>query len=225
MQCMGIESLEFSSLVAGHEISLTAESPGRALNFPTGALPLAHEQEMAAYKFDPIEKYDELLGRPVLPTEIITTASLNLLHSVLHYFITHVFLPGSESLDVVNQLDLWVISNALAGRKLDYSHLLFGCMIRASSDEYSGSFPFGGYISLLLANLYILLDGYIFKETSVLIHAALIMRHYVIPRRPSEGAVEVVLVDAKEVAAQVSRARKRSRMIQEGAREDASSKD
>ncbi|CAL1379519.1 unnamed protein product [Linum trigynum] len=164
---------------------------------------------MALHNFSLDEKMDDLFRCAVNPNESIPISSLKKFPRVLHYFITHVFLPGSHSFDIVTRLDLWVLVDALAERRLDYSHLVFGCMVRASSEEYIGCLLFGGYISLLMASLHIPLKGFVLEEESVTVPSLNILRKYAIPRRPVTMAEEDILATAQDVADQVDRGRKR----------------
>ncbi|CAI0383531.1 unnamed protein product [Linum tenue] len=73
---------------------------------------------------------------------------------LLHYYITRVYFPRADRLDVVLPLDCWVMSHAISDMSLSYPHLLFGAIVDASANDSPGvGLPFAGLITLLLHRL------------------------------------------------------------------------
>ncbi|CAL1382490.1 unnamed protein product [Linum trigynum] len=188
LDCQGITTRKLTTLVNGYFISLTAEAIGSLLNFPTGGpLPLAHEDEFLFYDFDHVIEYSRIAQRPVAAHETVTTADLNPSLRTLHYLITHFFLPRSSCHHIVTKIDLWILSNALTGRKIDYCQLLFGSIVRSAEAHLGGRLPYGGLISLLISNLGISLDGFSTVETSVSIPALAVLSYIRIDPLTSKG--------------------------------------
>ncbi|CAL1356525.1 unnamed protein product [Linum trigynum] len=188
LDCQGITTRKLTTLVNGYFISLTSEALGLLLNLPTGGpLPLAHEDEFLFYDFDHVIEYSRITQRPVGAHEVITSADLNPTLRTHHYFITHLFLPRNHGLNIVTKIDLWVLSNALTGRKIDYSQLLFGSIVRSADAHLGGRLPYGGFITLLLSNLGISMDGYSTIETSVSVPALTVLQFIHIDPQPSKG--------------------------------------
>ncbi|CAL1409875.1 unnamed protein product [Linum trigynum] len=73
---------------------------------------------------------------------------------LLHYYITGVYFPRADRLDVVLPLDCWVMSHAIYDMPLSYPHLLFGAIMDvAANDSPSVGIPFAALITLLLQRL------------------------------------------------------------------------
>ncbi|CAL1360228.1 unnamed protein product [Linum trigynum] len=127
-----------------------------------------------------------------------------------HYFITHLFLPRNNGLHIVTKLDLWVLSNAITGRKIDYSQLLFGSIVRSVDAHLGGRLPYGGFITLLLSNLGISLDGYSTVETSISIPALTVLKFIGVNPQTSKGGgtLELVARKAKPISKFVSKSMK-----------------
>ncbi|CAL1363298.1 unnamed protein product [Linum trigynum] len=188
LDCQGIITRKLTTLVNGYFISLTVEAIGVLLNLPIdGPLPLAHEDEFLFYDFDYEVEYSRITQRRVAANEVITSADLNPTLRTLHYFITHLFLPRTHDLNIVTKLDLWVLSNALTGKKLDYSQLLFGSILRSVDAHLDGRLPYGGFITLLLSNLGLSLNGHSSVETSVFVPALTVLNYIGVDPQPSKG--------------------------------------
>ncbi|CAI0540350.1 unnamed protein product, partial [Linum tenue] len=101
-----------------------------------------------------------------LQTDGITTGKLSTLVTnrsfdslddslkLLHYYITRVYFPRADRLDVVLPLYCWVMSHAISDMLLSYPHLLFGAIVDAAANDSPGvGLPFAGLITLLLHHL------------------------------------------------------------------------
>ncbi|CAL1379105.1 unnamed protein product [Linum trigynum] len=184
----GITTRKLTTLVNGYFISLTSEASGVLLNLPTGGpLPLAHEDEFLFYDFDNVIEYSRITQRRVGANEVITSVDLNPSLRTLHYFITHFFLPRTTGLHIVTKIDLWILSNALTDRQIDYSQLLFGSIVRSADTHIGGPLPYGGFITLLIFNLGICLDGYSSVETSVYVSALSVLNFIGVDPESSKG--------------------------------------
>ncbi|CAL1401998.1 unnamed protein product [Linum trigynum] len=188
LDCQGITTRKLTTLVNGYFISLTSEALSLLLNLSTGGpLPLAHEDEFLFYDFDHVIEYSRITQRTVGAQEVITSADLNSSLRTLHYLITHLFLPRNHGHNIVTKIDLWILSNALTGRKIDYSQLLFGSIVRSADAHLGGCLPYGGFITLLLSNLGISLDGYSTIEKSISVPALHVLQLIHVDPQPSKG--------------------------------------
>ncbi|CAI0540290.1 unnamed protein product, partial [Linum tenue] len=109
---------------------------------------------------DPITLIDNLGWLPMgdsPPWYMVTNRSFDSLDDslkLLHYYITRVYFPRADRLDVVLPLDCWVMSHAISDMLLSYPHLLFGAIVDAAANDSPGvGLPFAGLITLLLHHL------------------------------------------------------------------------
>ncbi|CAL1395128.1 unnamed protein product [Linum trigynum] len=64
------------------------------------------------------------------------------------------FLPRDLSnTDILHSINLWIISNAKAGRSIGYVSLMFQHMIKFGLEYFGGPLPFGHQINKLLYQL------------------------------------------------------------------------
>ncbi|CAL1377913.1 unnamed protein product [Linum trigynum] len=139
----GITSGKFSTLVYGHLLTLSVDDLAAFLILPTRGKQLISPLEFWSYKFD---LHREVTNR--------SFDSLDESLKLLHYYITRVYFPRADRLDVVLPLDCWVMSHAISDMPLSYPHQLFGAIVDAdANDSPSVGLPFAAMIALLLHRL------------------------------------------------------------------------
>ncbi|CAL1411551.1 unnamed protein product [Linum trigynum] len=165
LRCLGIQTKRFSTLVYGHLLSIPMRALSIILGYPSSGLALSHTSEMWKFDFNLHVEGAKFSGQPVGSSfEVFPASRLCPKLRIFHYFLTRVLLPRGYSRDQVLPLDIWVISHATAGQKLDYCSLLFGAMVSPGE----GSLPFGGIVTTFLANININISG--FRSESPTIH-------------------------------------------------------
>ncbi|CAL1361367.1 unnamed protein product [Linum trigynum] len=154
LRCQGISTRSFSTVVYGHLLTIPVGALNGILGFPVQGLDIAHPSEFWKQDFILPTEYANFSTEPTEGTDVpIPIGWLSPRLRIFHHFITHVFFPRTYNLDVVLPLDLWIIASATAGRKLDYSSLMFANLLPAGDEHYQGLLPFGSIITRLLVNL------------------------------------------------------------------------
>ncbi|CAL1394506.1 unnamed protein product [Linum trigynum] len=138
----GLTTGKFTTLVYGHMLILSVDDLAAFLVLPTLGKQLIIPSEFWSYKFD---MRQEATNR--------SFDSLDYSLKLLHYYITRVYFPRTDRLDVVVvlPLDCWVMSHAISDMSLSYPHMLFGEIVDAASNESPiVGLPFAALITLLL---------------------------------------------------------------------------
>ncbi|CAL1359418.1 unnamed protein product [Linum trigynum] len=71
--------------------------------------------------------------------------------------------------------------------KLTIPNFFFGSIVRSVDAHLDGRLPYGGFITLLLSNLGLSLDGYSSVETSVSVSALTVLNYIGVDPQPSKG--------------------------------------
>ncbi|CAL1387547.1 unnamed protein product [Linum trigynum] len=154
LRCQGVSTRIFTTVVYGHLLTIPVEALNGILSFPYQGLDIAHPSELWKQEFKLATEYGNFSNEPTGGSDVpIPVSWLPPRLQVFHHFLTHVFFPRSFNLDRVLPMDLWIISSATAGRKLNFSSLLFSNLLPVGDEHYQGLLPFGSIITRLLINL------------------------------------------------------------------------
>ncbi|CAI0476806.1 unnamed protein product [Linum tenue] len=145
----------FTTIVFDYEIKVTPQLLTTLLDIPHSGFLAGTDGEFTDRGFSftaALKTLTRDIGR-FYPTQL----AVGRLHDdlkVLHFFITRCFLPRDlSSTDVLHSSDLYILSNARAGRQISYASLMFHHMIKYGMEYFSGPLPFGPQITKLLYKL------------------------------------------------------------------------
>ncbi|CAL1411063.1 unnamed protein product [Linum trigynum] len=154
LQSLGISSRRFTTLIYGHLLTVPVNALNGILGFPSQGLGLAHPSEFLKHEFKIEIEYSNFSTEPTGGSDVpIPVAWLSPRLRIFHYILTHVFFPRSYNQDCVLPMDLWIIANATARRKLDFASIMFGQLLPVGDENYKSLLPFGSIITRLLINL------------------------------------------------------------------------
>ncbi|CAI0422241.1 unnamed protein product [Linum tenue] len=151
----GVEPSLFTTKVFNHEITITPALLASFLSLPhsghqTGFngefedLGFDYHMALNVFTRDTGRHYPNMLSAGRLPNDL----------KVFHFFITRCFLPRDlSSAEFLHPSDLWIISNAKAGKRISYASLVFAHMLCFGDGSYNGKLPFGPIITRLLHRL------------------------------------------------------------------------
>ncbi|CAL1355068.1 unnamed protein product [Linum trigynum] len=153
LRSFGLQSRCFSTVVYGHLVTIPVPELARILNIPPVGEVLAHESELWRYNFDISAEFLQLTGIHPGPATFLPVNSVMPRLRALYFVITRIFLPRTQSLDIILPLDLWIMAHAAAGIPLDFSYLLFEVFMTYGDSSFPGPLPFGPLITQLIIRL------------------------------------------------------------------------
>ncbi|CAL1400561.1 unnamed protein product [Linum trigynum] len=154
LQCQGVSSRSFTTLVYGHLLTIPVDALNDILGFPSQGLGITHPSEFWKHEFKIEVEYNNFSTEPTGGSDVpIPVSWMPPRLRIFHYFLTHVFFSRSFNQDRVLHMDLWIISSATERRKLDFASIMFGQFLPVGDENYKGLLTFGSIITRLLINL------------------------------------------------------------------------
>ncbi|CAL1368353.1 unnamed protein product [Linum trigynum] len=117
----GLPSRSFSSIVFGYFFTIALDNLAEFLHIPRISEALGDEFELPLFHFDYAEEFHALMGVLPAPRTFMHVSSLLPVFRMLHYCISRVFIPRTNSLDMVLPLDLWIIVQDVNDVPLKYT--------------------------------------------------------------------------------------------------------
>ncbi|CAL1378424.1 unnamed protein product [Linum trigynum] len=148
-----LPSHSFSSYVFGYLFTIPLDNLAGFLHIPRIGEALADESELPLFNFDYAEEFHALMGVLIAPHTFMLVSSILSILRLLHCCISRIFVPRTDSLDMVLPLDLWIISHDVHDVPLDYSHLVFETLFRFSDASLAAPLSFGPLITSLLLHI------------------------------------------------------------------------
>ncbi|CAL1409582.1 unnamed protein product [Linum trigynum] len=153
LRSFGLHSRCFSTVVYGHLVTIPVPELARLLGIPPVGEVLAHESELWQYNFNIAAEFVQLTGIHPGPATSLPVASVIPRLRALHFVITRILLPRTQSLDLILPLDLWIMAHAVNGVPLDFSYLLFGVFMTFADSSFPGPLPLGPLVTHLILRL------------------------------------------------------------------------
>ncbi|CAN1216691.1 hypothetical protein LINPERPRIM_LOCUS731 [Linum perenne] len=144
---------KFSTYVDGHIIYVTPALLASVLDLPHLGASVFQEDDFHLLNFKPSSALSTWTGETYSSYAVTTSSKLPEHLRLLHYFITHVFLPRSLGQYLVTPLDTWLLHCVVSNIPVDYSTLMFSIMTKFGNHLYEGELPFGSMISSFLERL------------------------------------------------------------------------
>ncbi|CAN1236902.1 hypothetical protein LINGRAPRIM_LOCUS1771 [Linum grandiflorum] len=140
----------FSTIIDGYRIVVTPHLLEVVLGLPPGGKQIFEETDLLRIGFSPSVMLGRWTQAERKPTDLGIIYDLPDYLKIVHYFITRICLPRSDSLYLVNGMDIWLLYCAIFSEKTDFSCLMFASLVKHSNPSFSGALPFGPAISYLL---------------------------------------------------------------------------
>ncbi|CAN1220620.1 hypothetical protein LINGRAPRIM_LOCUS3 [Linum grandiflorum] len=142
-----------SSIVDGYRIVVTPQLLTTVLGLPSGGRLIFDESNLPRIRFLPSVVLGGWTNSTLGATDLAVISDLPDYLKIIHYFITRICLPRSDSLYLVNGIDIWLLHCAVLLERTDFSCLMFASLVKYSNPKFKGGLPFGPAISYLLEAL------------------------------------------------------------------------
>ncbi|CAN1240319.1 hypothetical protein LINGRAPRIM_LOCUS2689 [Linum grandiflorum] len=124
-----------SSIVDGYCVVVTPQLLTTVLGLPPGGRPIFDESDLHRIRFFPSAVLGRWTNSTHGATYLAVISDLPDYLKVVHYFITRICLPRSDSLYLVNGIDIWLLHCAVLSERTDFSCLMFASLVKYSNPK------------------------------------------------------------------------------------------